>query len=195
MTVAVVKYNAGNVFSVVTALERLGVEPYVTDDSAELQAASRVIFPGVGEAGSAMRYLRERGLDTVLKELTVPFLGICLGFQLMCAHSEEGDVECLGIFPARVRRLTVSQKVPHVGWSMLATAEHPVVADLGSSPYTYFVHSYRVDIGDETIAECLYGEEFAAAAATRNFVGVQFHPEKSGEIGARILRSFLEWKL
>jgi glutamine amidotransferase len=195
MTVAIVKYNAGNVFSVVTALERLGVQSCVTDDPITLSSASRVIFPGVGEAGSAMRYLRDRELDTVLRDLTVPFLGLCLGFQLMCAHSEEGDVECLGIFPARVRRLTVAPKVPHVGWSMLETTGHPVVARLGISPYTYFVHSYRVDIGRETIARCLYGEEFAAAAAIRNFVGVQFHPEKSGEIGARILRNFVEWSL
>jgi glutamine amidotransferase len=192
--VAVVKYNAGNTFSVMTALERLEVTGKVTDDAHELQSADYVIFPGVGAAGSAMRYLRARGLDSVLCGLKQPVLGICLGFQLMCANSEEDSTQCLGIVPADVSRLCGASKIPHVGWSRVMRAEHPIFTGVGPSPYLYFVHSFRVSCGAETIARCQYGEEFAAAAVCRNFVGVQFHPEKSGSLGERIIRNFLEWK-
>lgn len=193
MTVAILKYNAGNTFSVQTALERLGCRCLITDKPDELRAAARVIVPGVGAAHSAMPYLIERGLDKVIIGLSQPVLGICLGFQLMCAHSEEGEAACLGILQTAVRRLRVAPKVPHVGWSTLECIEHPIFAGLSESPYVYFVHSYRADCSSETIARCHYGEEFAAAAALRNFVGVQFHPEKSGAVGARILQNFLEW--
>lgn len=195
MTVAIVKYNAGNIFSVTTALERLGASYTVTDDPAQLSSAERVIFPGVGEAGSAMQYLRNRGLDHVLRELTSPVLGICLGFQLLCRSSEEGATGCLEILSASAQRFTAPKKVPHIGWSPLRCAPHPLFEGLPHDPYVYFVHSYFVQITEETIARCTYAEEFAAAAAARNFIGVQFHPEKSGEIGERILKNFLSWKL
>lgn len=192
--VAIVKYNAGNTFSVMTALERLEITGKVTDDPCELRSADCVIFPGVGAAGSAMRYLRDRGLDSVLRELKQPVLGICLGFQLMCMNSEEDATPCLGIFPSGVSRLRSAPKVPHVGWSRVTGTEHPILADVGPSPYLYFVHSFRVSCSAETIARCQYGEEFAAAAVCRNFVGVQFHPEKSGVVGEQIIRNFLEWE-
>jgi glutamine amidotransferase len=194
MTVAIVKYNAGNTFSVQTALARLGVACVITDEPSLLRTAKRVIVPGVGAANSAMPFLIERGLDRVITSLSQPVLGICLGFQLMCLRSEEGDAECLGILPTTVRKLRMAPKVPHVGWSTLECVEHPIFAGLGESPYVYFVHSYRADCSPHTIARCRYGEEFAAAAGLGNFVGVQFHPEKSGAVGARILKNFLEWE-
>lgn len=195
MSVAVVRYNAGNVRSVVNALERIGASYLVTDDVRELQAADRVIFPGVGEASAAMTYLRSVGLDKVLRELTRPVLGICLGMQLLCESSEEGDAECLGILAGRVKRFTVSEKVPHMGWSQVTRLEHPVFDGISERSFFYFVHSYRVDLSEDTVAECAYGERFSAAVARQNFVGVQFHPEKSAEVGEKLLRNFMEWKV
>ena len=200
MTVAIVQYNAGNIFSVSMALTRLGVPFVVSDDPKVLTSASRVIFPGVGEAGCAMGFLRARGLDTVIADLKQPVLGICLGFQLMCEWSEESDTTCLKIFSTKARRFTPNSdgdrlKIPHIGWNVISDLSHPIFAGLPPTPYVYFVHSYRVDRTHESIATCSYGSEFSAAAARRNFVGVQFHPEKSGDVGERIIKNFLEWQI
>lgn len=199
MTVAIVQYNAGNIFSVSMALERIQAPYVVTDDPKILQSASRVIFPGVGEAGSAMTYLRSRGLDSVIATLQQPVLGICLGFQLLCEYSAESATPCLGIFNTETRAFTPPQtftgKIPHMGWSTITCSSHPIFRGIDSTPYVYFVHSYRVDCSPHTIATCTYGELFAAAAACNNFVGVQFHPEKSGEIGEQIMRNFVEWQI
>jgi glutamine amidotransferase len=193
MEVAVVKYNAGNLHSVTTALSRLGASFVVSDVPAELQAAPRVIFPGVGEASSAMRDLRERALDTVIRELKQPVLGLCLGQHLMCRHSEENDATCLNVVDLSVRRFTLPRKVPHMGWSKVRFRPHPLFEGIEEGAHFYFVHSYRVDLGPATVATCSYEEEFSAAIAHRNFAGVQFHPEKSSEAGRRLLGNFLRW--
>jgi glutamine amidotransferase len=195
MTVAIVRYNAGNVQSVINALERIGASYTVTDDPRELQAADRVIFPGVGEASTAMTYLKNTGLDVTIREMTQPVLGICLGMQLLCERSEEGDTECLGIVSGRVQRFSIKEKVPHMGWSQVTALDHPLFCGIPERSYFYFVHSYRVEQNDCTVARCDYGEAFSAAVARRNFVGVQFHPEKSAEIGEKLLRNFMEWKI
>jgi len=198
MKVAVVKYNAGNIFSVIHALQRMGVEPLLTDNAEELRSADRVIFPGQGEASNAMYYLRERGLDRIIPSLTNPVLGICIGQQLMCRHSEEGDVDCLGIFDAEVKRfvpLRHEDKIPHMGWNTL----HPVQGESGSSlfegldgEFVYFVHSYYVPVCQHTAAVTEYIHPFSAAMQKGNFFATQFHPEKSGRVGQQILRNFLE---
>lgn len=214
MKVAVVKYNAGNIFSVIHALQRMGVEPLLTDNAEELRSADRVIFPGQGEASNAMHYLRERGLDRIIPSLTNPVLGICIGQQLMCRHSEEGDVDCLGIFDAEVKRfvpLRHEDKIPHMGWNTL----HPVQGEelrmknksnqsedngnSGSSlfegldgEFVYFVHSYYVPVCQHTAAVTEYIYPFSAAMQKDNFFATQFHPEKSGRVGQQILRNFLE---
>jgi glutamine amidotransferase len=200
MSVAIVRYNAGNVQSVAFALQRCGVAYCISDEREVLLSADRVIFPGVGEAGSAMRYLRERGLDRVLLEIKAPFLGICLGMQLLCTHSEEdqqgtGGTQGLGLVETAVRRFRVPRKVPHMGWSPICPRDHQIFSGIRGGEYLYFVHSYRADISAECIAECTYEESFAAAVASCNFVGVQFHPERSGEVGERVLRNFLQWRL
>jgi len=195
MSVAIVKYNAGNVRSVMTALERLDVSYAVTDDRRELLSVYRVIFPGVGEESSAERYLAERGLDDTIRALTAPVLGICLGLQLLCEWSEEGPTNCLGIMPGTVKRFTKPRKIPHMGWSRVEALSHPIFRDIAEGSYFYFVHSFRLDVTTETIATCRYEESFAAAVARGNFVGVQFHPEKSADVGERMLRNFLEWKV
>lgn len=192
MRIAVVKYNAGNIESVRNALRRHGVEPLVTDDPGELSAADKVIFPGVGEASSAMRYLRERGLDRVVASLRQPVLGICLGMQLLALDSEENDAECLGVFASRVRRFPASDlKVPHIGWNRIFGLRGPLFDGIEEGTFVYFVHGYCVDQGEETTASCDYGVRFAAAAERGNFFATQFHPEKSGAAGARILGNFL----
>lgn len=192
MKVAIVKYNAGNVQSVLYALARLGIEAELTDDPVRLQAADKVIFPGVGEASSAMRYLRGRGLDTILTSLTQPFLGICLGMQLMANHSEEGNTTCLGVFDHEVKLFPASVgKVPHMGWNLLVEQEGPLLQNLPADPYVYFVHSYYVEPGESTIATCDYGMPFSAVMQKENYYATQFHPEKSGVVGAKILENFL----
>lgn len=197
MSVAIVKYNAGNICSVVNALHRLGVEPVLTDDPQSLRLASHVIFPGQGEASSAMAYLRQRGLDEVIKNLTQPVLGICVGQQLLCQHSEEGDVECLGIFRTDVRRFPTKPgfKVPAMGWNRIApqqTAEsRGLFEGLGTDPYVYFVHSYYCPLCEDTAAVADYIHPFSAALQRDNFFATQFHPEKSGTVGEQILRNFL----
>lgn len=214
MKVAIVKYNAGNIFSVVHALQRMGVEPLLTDSPEELRSADRVIFPGQGEASNAMRYLRQRGLDKLIPSLTQPVLGICIGQQLMCRHSEEGDVDCLGIFNAEVKRFVPRRhedKIPHMGWneivapsllplwgSTTAAVPSPLFKELpqmGSregAPFVYFVHSFYVPVCEHTSAVTEYILPFSAAMQKDNFYATQFHPEKSGEVGQRILRNFLE---
>jgi glutamine amidotransferase len=203
MQVAIVKYNAGNVYSVVNALRRLGVEPLLTDDPIALRQADRVVFPGQGEARGAMEYLRARGLDDVIRSLTQPVLGICIGQQLLCRHSEEGDVDCLGIFDAEVKRFCPNRhedKVPCMGWNRLSFAQNEesemgnekLFAGLEENPYVYFVHSYYVPVCEDTIAVADFILPYSAALHKNNFYACQFHPEKSGNVGEQILRNFLD---
>jgi glutamine amidotransferase len=193
MKVAVVKYNAGNVQSVIYALQRLGVEPLHTDDHQQIINSDKVIFPGQGEASSAMRYLRDKGLDQVLISLKQPFLGICIGLQLMCSHSEEGDTDCLGIFGLRVKKFQKGKKdfkIPHMGWNRLECGQSKLFSGL-SNPYLYYVHSYYAELGQETIGTTDYINPFSGALQKDNFYAVQAHPEKSSESGQQILTNFL----
>jgi len=193
MVVAIVKYNAGNKRSVANALDRLDTDWVLTDDPDVLRSADKVVFPGVGEASSAMNYLRERSLDGVIRSLTQPVLGICLGMQLLCESSEENDTQCLGILPYRVKRFSGDGlKVPHMGWNALTHLSSPLFDGVPIDPYVYFVHGFYVETGPETIAAANYGTEFSAAVQYRNFSAVQFHPEKSGAVGERILENFLK---
>jgi glutamine amidotransferase len=194
MRVAIVRYNAGNIRSVETALERLGASFEVTDRAGELLSADRVIFPGVGEASSAMAYLRAKGLDKVIPEIQAPVLGICLGMQLLGEYSEEGATPGLAIVRGVVRRFVKPRKIPHVGWSQIQVSSHPLFSGISKDPYFYFTHSYRMDLSDACVAGCAYGETFAAAIARDNFMGVQFHPERSGSNGERLLSNFLSWR-
>ena len=191
MKTVIVKYNAGNVVSVTNALHRLGVEPEITDDPETLASADKVIFPGVGEASTAMNYLRNKGLDKVLIELKQPFLGICLGLQLMCTHSEENDTDCLGIFNLKVRRFPPGNKVPHMGWNRLEMKEHPLFKGAPANMFFYYVHSYYAEIGLETIATSEYIVPFSAALHKDNFYAIQAHTEKSGQDGQIVLQNFL----
>lgn len=194
MKVAVVKYNAGNIQSVMNALRRVGVDPVLTDNPVELRKADRVIFPGQGEASHAMEYLQTHGLDLVIKSLTQPVLGICIGQQLMCEHSEEGNVDCLGIFPAQVLRFHPQkheQKVPHMGWNQLENVQDPLLEGINEGAFVYFVHSFYVPTTDYTIATTNHILSFSSAMRKDNFMATQFHPEKSGSVGERILTNFL----
>ncbi|MEO9477853.1 MAG: imidazole glycerol phosphate synthase subunit HisH [Cyclobacteriaceae bacterium] len=195
MRVAIVKYNAGNIQSVKFALNRLGVEePTLTDDPEIIRSADKVIFPGQGEASSAMRSLHEAGLVDVLKNLTQPFLGVCLGMQLMCAHSEENNTECIGIIPEKVLRFPKEPgiKVPHMGWNNIYDLKSPIFGGIEEDEYIYFVHSYYVPRCAETIAKCDYVMPFSAAIQKDNFFAVQAHPEKSADTGMKILENFLK---
>lgn len=207
MNIAIVQYNAGNIQSVLYALERLGITATVTGDAEALQRADKVIFPGVGEASSAMQSLRENGLDAVIKELKQPVLGICVGMQLLCTHSEENDTECLGIVPVQVKRFPATLnnhgegfpksgndnmlKVPQVGWNTIYDLRSPLFKGISNNSFIYNVHSYFAEDSEHTIARCTYGLAYAAAVQKDNFYGVQFHTEKSAEIGDRILKNFL----
>ncbi len=192
MDVAIVKYNAGNIYSVVNALTRLGVNPLLTDDAEQLQKADRVLFPGQGEARGAMEYLKARRLDEVIRSLRQPVFGICVGQQLLCRHSEEGDVDCIGIFDAEVKRFSPTrhdEKVPCMGWNQLYDVKGPLFQE---NSYVYFVHSYYVPLCADTAATADYILPYSAALHKDNFYACQFHPEKSGRVGEQILKNFLE---
>ena len=213
MEVAIVKYNAGNIYSVVNALTRMGIEPLLTDDAEQLQKADHVLFPGQGHAAEAMEYLKARRLDEVIRDLKQPVFGICVGQQLLCKHSEEGDVDCIGIFDADVKRFQPEKhedKVPCMGWNKLSLPQplqkegrvDPLMEGLLSPlplegtgeavPYVYFVHSYYVPLCEETIAVADYILPYSASMHKDNFYTCQFHPEKSGKVGERIIKNFLE---
>jgi len=191
MKVAIVKYNAGNIRSVDFALKRLGVDASITDEHNELRNADKVIFPGVGEASTTMKFLNDRGLDDLLRSLTQPVLGICLGLQLMCAASEEGQADCIGIFDLTVRKFEPKLKVPHMGWNSLTAIRGRLIPPELDQRYTYFVHSYYAPVGKYTSAITDYINPFSAALEKENFYATQFHPEKSGSVGETILKSFL----
>ncbi len=194
MKIAVIKYNAGNIRSVLFALERIGVEAVVTDNHDEIRSADKVIFPGVGEASSAMRYLKERGLDKLIVSLKQPVLGICLGMQLMCRHSEENDTDCLGIFDQDVKLFpsTDGYKIPQIGWNNIKDLKSGIFRGIPENSYMYFVHGYYVGVGENTAAQTNYIFDYSSALNKDNFYAVQFHPEKSGETGQKILKNFIQ---
>lgn len=189
--IAIIKYNAGNITSVQNAVERLGYNCIVTDNIDEIRAAEIVIFPGVGEAGSAMKHLKEKGLHTLIQSLVQPTLGICLGLQLMCQHSEEGNTNCLGIFDTIVKKFPPFDIVPHMGWNNLEDISHALFAGISTNDTVYFVHSYYAELCHDTVARCNYILPFSAAMNKDNFYATQFHPEKSGDVGEQILKNFL----
>ena len=199
MKLAIIKYNAGNIRSVLFALERIGVEAQVTDDIEEITSADKVIFPGVGEASTAMQYLRERKLDQLIKSLTQPVLGICLGMQLMCRHSTENDTTCLGIFDEEVRKFdspSISEfKVPQIGWNNIYDLKTPLFASVADGSFCYFVHGYYAALGEHTIATTNYIKPYSSGLHKNNFYGVQFHPEKSAKAGQQILQNFISGDL
>lgn len=204
MKLVIVKYNAGNIQSVLYALERIGLTAIVTDDHQEIQTADKVIFPGVGEASTAMRYLQGRGLDTIIRNLTQPVLGICLGMQLMCTHSEENDTRCLAIFEEDVKLFKANDsvksypesvqsaiKIPQIGWNNIYNLKTPLFREVAENSYCYFVHSYYAAIGEHTIGVTDYIQPYSSALHKNNFYGVQFHPEKSAAVGEQILKNFI----
>ena len=194
MNLSIIKYNAGNIQSVLYALERIGVSARVTDNPELIVAADKVIFPGVGEARSAMNYLKERKLDRVIKELKQPVLGICLGMQLLCEHSEENDTECLGIIPVEVKKFPThgqQMKIPQIGWNNIYDLKSHLFRNVQSGSFIYNVHSYYAEDSEFTLAKCDYGLPYAAAIGNRNFYGLQFHTEKSAIVGEQILKNFL----
>jgi glutamine amidotransferase len=195
MNLAIIKYNAGNIQSVLYALERIGLSATVTDDPEDVLAADKVIFPGVGEASTAMSYLRERRLDELIRGLRQPVLGICLGMQLMCSYSEENDTECLGIFGERVKKFVPGGallKVPQIGWNNIYGLKTALFDGVAENSYCYFVHGYYAALGDHTIARTDYVDAYSSGLHRNNFYGVQFHPEKSAQVGEKILRNFVE---
>lgn len=205
MNIVIIKYDAGNIQSVLYALERLGLQAVVTDDAGKILAADKVIFPGVGEAGSAMKSLQKNNLDRVIKDLKQPVLGICVGMQLLCAHSEESNTGCLGIIPVQVKKFLpsplsgkagegpgVRTKIPQVGWNTIYDLKSDLFAGIEENSYIYNVHSYYAENSKYTIAKCSYAIEYAAAIKKNNFYGVQFHTEKSAAIGDVIMRNFLD---
>jgi imidazole glycerol-phosphate synthase subunit HisH len=194
MNLVIIKYNAGNIRSVLYALERIGAEALVTDDHSLIRQADKVLFPGVGEASTAMRYLKERKMDKLISDLKQPVLGICLGMQLMCSYSEENDTACLGIFNTRVRRFDPADglKIPQIGWNRVEKASGALFKGIVDEPFCYFVHSYYAECCAETTATTNYGKTFGSAMGKGNFYGVQFHPEKSAAAGEQILKNFIQ---
>lgn len=202
MKVSIIKYNAGNIQSVLFALERIGVNAIVTDDYEELKTSDKIIFPGVGEASSAMKHLREKSLDGVIVNLKQPVLGICLGMQLMCKHSEEGDTDCLGIFDNTVKRFfspfeggaqrVGNVKVPQIGWNTIHDLKTNLYKGIKENEYMYFVHSYYAEISEYTIAKTNYGIEYSSSLQKNNFYAAQFHPEKSSDAGQQLLENFIK---
>jgi len=190
--IVIIKYNAGNITSVQNALERLGYSSIVTNEPKLIQQAEKVIFPGVGEASSAMQYLRAKGLDEIIKNLKQPVLGICLGQQLLCAFSEEGNTECLGIFDARVKKFEPKLKVPHMGWNSVSELQTDLYNGISTEENFYFVHSYYAEVSQETTAVCDYIVPFSASMQKNNFYATQFHPEKSSQAGEQLLLNFLQ---
>lgn len=197
MNIVIIKYNAGNIFSVEHAFKRLGIEAVVTGDKELIQKADKVIFPGVGEASSTMQHLQQTGLDKLIPDLKQPVLGICLGMQLMCSHSEEGNVDCLNIFDTEVKRFVPQKhedKVPHMGWNTISNVKSDLFDISLENQFVYFVHSYYVAISEHTAAVTDYIHPFSAAMHKNNFYATQFHPEKSGSVGESILKNFLKIK-
>lgn len=197
MKAVIIKYNAGNIQSVLFALERIGVKAIVTDNHNEIRSADRVIFPGVGEASSAMSYLKEKGLDQLISSLSQPVLGICLGMQLMCKFSEENNTSCLGIFDQTVKRFPVTSgfKIPQIGWNNIYDLKSKLFEGLSDNNFMYFVHSYYVESCVNAISKTDYIAEFSSAIHKNNFYAVQFHPEKSGEAGQKILENFFKLEI
>ena len=194
MKLVIIKYNAGNIQSVLYALDRIGVEAVVTDDEQQIREADKIIFPGVGEASSAMRYLRERKMDELIRGLTQPVLGICLGMQLLCRYSEENDTPCLGIFEENVKKFNgvpAGFKVPQIGWNSIHGLKTPLFDSIPEHSYCYFVHGYYAALGEHTIATTDYVQPYSSALHKENFYGVQFHPEKSADTGEQIIRNFI----
>jgi glutamine amidotransferase len=198
MNVAIIKYNAGNIMSVDYALQRFGINPVITKNHELIRSADRVIFPGVGEASNTMNYLKKEKLDSLIRDLKQPVLGICLGMQLMCKHSEENDTPCIGIFDEQVRRFLPEpgkesiNKVPQMGWNSIYQLKGKIFDNIPDDHFVYFVHSYYVSTGKDTIALCDYIRPFSAALQRDNFYATQFHPEKSGKVGSLILENFLK---
>lgn len=190
--IAIIKYNAGNIQSVQNALSRLGYESLITDDKETILSADKVIFPGVGEASTAMKYLKGQGLNEVIASITQPFLGICLGLQLMCQSTEEGNTNCLGIFDTEVKLFPPEDKVPHMGWNSFEQLEGRLFDGINLNNDVYYVHSYYAEQCNNTIATCNYIKPFSAALQKENFYATQFHPEKSAGVGEQILKNFLE---
>ena len=193
MEIAIIKYNAGNVASVMYALDRIGQKYVWTDDPEQIKKADKVIFPGVGEASTAMAYLKEKGLDQVIKGLKQPVLATCIGMQLLCKHSEEGDVDCIGVFDVEVKKFESNDlKIPHVGWnSIVSKGENPLMKGLKEEEFVYFVHSFYAPLNAYTTAVCEYVQPFSAMLHKDNFYAAQFHAEISGKTGEQILKSFL----
>ncbi len=198
MKVAIIKYNAGNIQSVTFALERIGVNPIITDNADEILSADKIIFPGVGEASSAMTYLRNNNLDKLIVSLKQPTLGICLGMQLMCNHSEEGDTNCLGIFDSSVKKFDYEKqqentlKVPQIGWNTIYNLNSKLFNKIKENEYMYFVHSYYAEVSEYTIAKTNYGIEYSSSLQKDNFYAAQFHPEKSSDAGQQLLENFIK---
>jgi imidazole glycerol-phosphate synthase subunit HisH len=197
MKVVIIKYNAGNIQSMDFALQRLGINAEITGDEKKIRAADKVIFPGVGEASSTMAYLKHNGLDKIICSLSQPVLGVCLGLQLMCSHSEEGDVQCLGIFDEKIKRFSLSPnnisfKIPHMGWNSITSLKGPIFHSENENSYVYFVHSFYASVGPDTCATSEYIVPFSAGLQKANFYACQFHPEKSGLVGAKLLENFLK---
>jgi len=194
VNIAIIDYKAGNVKSVEAALQRLNCQAYLTKDHEKILSADKVVFPGVGNAGAAMQALKKEGLDILIPKLKQPVLGICLGMQLMCRHSEEEDTPGLNIFDAEVKKFVPEngEKIPHMGWNNIFNLKMPLYQGVKENSYVYFVHSYMVPVFEYTAAECCYVKNFSASIAKNNFYGTQFHPEKSGSIGFKILENFIK---